>query len=814
MEQNLLSRSLEKNLKIDSIMRFSVILFAFTFLFSFNLHSQVVTQTIRGVVMDKQTRITLPGANVILTSSDPVRGTTTNEQGSFRIDNVEVGRVSIKVTFVGYQDVTMNNVNLQGGKEMVLSIYMEELVMQVDEVVITHTVDKTSSLNRMATVSARGFTVEETERYAGSRNDPARMAANFAGVVGVDDSRNDIIIRGNSPMGLLWRLDGVDIPNPNHWGYSGSTGGPVSMLNNTLLENSDFYTGAFPAEYGNATSGVFDLRMRNGNNERYEFLGQIGFNGFELGAEGPILRSKGSSFLINYRYSTMGVFDALGMDFGTVGVPYYQDLSFKLNLPSTVLGHISIFGLGGLSDIEIWNSRKNPDDVNFYTEDGMDITTGTDMGVVGVSSHYTINPNTYLKVTLAAMGQRGYSEVDTLSLTFQKFRFYENVTIDNRISALALINHRFNAKHSLKGGVGAKMLLSNFYDRVWRKEFDEYRNQLDFEGTTWLVQPYIQWQFRPTDRFTLNTGIHYNYFTFNGSGALEPRLGLRYGLAPKHAVSLGYGLHSQVSPLFAYFFQKANNDGTYTQTNLDLGLTKSHHFVVGYDYRLNAFTRVKMEAYYQSLFDAPIDAQESNAFSMLNNGASFVFEMPEYLVNKGKGENYGIELTIEHFLNKGFYFLLTGSLFESKYRGSNGRWFNSAFNNNYVVNGLVGKEFYFGRNNPRAKRSLSIDLKSMIAGGKRTTPWTAVLNPATQEYEQNWDYNRAFAIKLPYYNKTDLKITFRSNKKGITQEWGIEITNLLNNENIQNQSFNKYTGNAKDVYQTQLMLIPQYRIIF
>ncbi len=292
------------------------------------------------------------------------------------------------------------------------------------------------------------------------------MAAIFAGVVGVDYSRNEIIIRGNSPMGLLWHLDGVDIPSPNHWGYSGSTGGPVSMLNNTLLENSDLYTGAFPAEYGNATSGVFDLRTRNGNNERYEFLGQIGFKGFELGAEGPILRSKGSSFLINYRYSTMGVFDALGMDFGTVGVPYYQDFSLKLNLTSTVLGHISIFGLGGLSDIEIWNSRKNPDDVNFYTEDGMDITTGTDMGVVGASSHYTINPNTYLEFTLAAMGQRGYSEVYTLSLTFQKFRFYENVTIDNRISALALINHRFNAKHSLKGGMGAKMLLSNFYDRV------------------------------------------------------------------------------------------------------------------------------------------------------------------------------------------------------------------------------------------------------------------------------------------------------------------------------------------------------------
>jgi hypothetical protein len=775
---------------------------------------EIVTQTIRGTVMDKQTRITLPGANVVLTSAEPFRGTTTNEYGNFRLDNVEVGRVSIKITFIGYQDVVMNNVSLQAGKELVLNIYMDELVMVVDEVVITHSADKTTSLNRMATVSARGFTVEETERYAGSRNDPARMAANFAGVVGVDDSRNDIIIRGNSPMGLLWRLDGVDIPNPNHWGYSGSTGGPVSMLNNTLLENSDFYTGAFPAEYGNATSGVFDLRMRSGNNERYEFLAQIGFNGFELGAEGPISRSKGSSFLVNYRYSTMGVFSALGMDFGTVGVPYYQDLSFKLNLPNTPLGHISLFGLGGKSDIEIWNSRKKPEDVNFYTDESTDITTGSDMGVVGLTSHYTFNPNTYMKVTLAAMGQRAYSDVDTLSQTLEKFPFYESVTIDNRISFSALVNHRFNAKHSIKGGATAKMLLSDFYDKVWRKEFDEYRNQFDFDGTSWLIEPYVQWQFRPNDRLTLNTGLHYNHFTFNNSNSIEPRIGIRYGLTAKSSINIGYGLHSQISPLFSYFFQKANSDGTYTNTNLNLGLTKSHHYVVGYDFKINSFTRVKFETYYQSIFEAPIDAVESNSFSMLNSGASFVFTMPEQLANKGKGENYGVELTIERFLNKGLYFLLTGSLFESKYTGSNNKTFNTAFNNNYVVNGLVGKEFYFGSSNSKAKRSLSIDLKSMIAGGKRTTPWIPVLNAATQEYEQNWNYDLAFTKKLNYYNKTDLKITFRSNKKGVTQEWGIEITNLLNNKNIQGESFNKYTGEAKYIYQTQMMAIPQWRIIF
>jgi hypothetical protein len=212
----------------------------------FSVGANEVTQTIRGTVMDRQSRITLPGATVLLVHTDPVRGTSSDPSGNFRFESVEVGRVSIRVSYVGYHDVILNNLSLQAGKELVLNIYMDEMVMGVDEVVVRYTADKTSSLNTMASVSARGFTVEETERYAGSRNDPARMAANFAGVVGVDDSRNDIIIRGNSPLGLLWRLEGVDIPNPNHWGMAGNTGGPVSMLNNTLLENSDFITGAFP----------------------------------------------------------------------------------------------------------------------------------------------------------------------------------------------------------------------------------------------------------------------------------------------------------------------------------------------------------------------------------------------------------------------------------------------------------------------------------------------------------------------------------------------------------------------------------------
>lgn len=307
---------------------YSLLFCLLSFIFSLNIQAQV-TQTIRGKVLDKETKITLPGASVVLLGDSlNRRGVATDENGTFRLENVPVGRQSIRVSFIGYKEQTLSNIIVSSAKELVLTIELEESVAALKEIEITAT-KKDQPINEMATVSVRAFDVEETERYAGSRGDPARMASNFAGVQGSDDSRNDIIVRGNSPLGTLWRVEGVDVPNPNHFAIAGTSGGPVSILNNKVIANSDFMTGAFPAEYGNTVSGVFDVRFRNGNNEKYEYTGQFGFLGTELTAEGPISRKNGSSFLINYRYSTLKLFESMKIKIGTSAVPNYQDGAFK-----------------------------------------------------------------------------------------------------------------------------------------------------------------------------------------------------------------------------------------------------------------------------------------------------------------------------------------------------------------------------------------------------------------------------------------------------------------------------------------------------
>jgi len=397
--------------------RISLSLVVFSLSISFMFANDNI-QTIRGQITDKIAGMPLPGATVFIPESNPLKGTVTDPEGYFKLEDVPTGRISLQINFLGYRPVYLENLNVISGKELVINVEMEENVIEGEEIVVRANVDKTKPLNKMSATSARTFSIEESQRYAGARNDVARMAANYAGVGTANDASNDIVIRGNSPDGLLWRLDGVTIPNPNHFGFMGATGGPVSMLNNNVLANSDFMTGAFPADYGNAMSGVFDLKLRNGNWEKYEFLGQVGFNGFEFGAEGPISKMNHSSFLVSYRYLTLALLSKIGLEFGTgTAVPQYQDLVFKVNLPTKKAGKFELVGFGGISAISFTRSEIDSTDLkkDLYSYENLDIYSKNKTGSLILSHNYMINERTYTRVSLAATGIMNSNIVDSVS---------------------------------------------------------------------------------------------------------------------------------------------------------------------------------------------------------------------------------------------------------------------------------------------------------------------------------------------------------------------------------------------------------------
>ena len=635
-----------------------------------------------------------PGVSIVLLNSNPLKGAATDIDGKFKLIEIPIGRIGLQVTFVGYKPIVLNNLVLSSAKELVLNLELEESVNSLDEFRVIANDDKKKALNEMATVSSRVFTVEETSRYAGSLGDPSRMAANYAGVSAIGDDRNDIIIRGNSPLGLLWRLDGINIPNPNHFGSMGSTGGPVSILNNNLLANSDFMTGAFPAQYGNAIGGAFDLNMRTGNNEKREFIGQVGFNGFELGAEGPM--AKKGSYLVSYRYSTLDLMNkVVDLNFG--GIPQYQDVSFKIDISTGLkYGRFTLFGIGGLSYIELLDSKKDSTDKTYF-ENPSDLYYGSDMGVIGLSHLYFFNETLRGKLSLAVSGTRNEIRIDSLFNNDQdKVLSYGNKSHELKYSAIYNITKKFNAKNTLNIGVIADKMNYHYADSMYDVN-DKYRILTNFDGSANLLQNHVQWQHRFTDLLTLNTGFHYQYFTFNNTSAVEPRAGIKWNFSEKQTISFAAGMHSQLQPMSIYFLETNNGNGSIERTNQELEMTKSNHYVLAYDYSFNDNLRFKFETYYQDLYDVPVE-KEASTFSTSNIGADYGVPNVDSLENSGSGKNYGIEITLEKFFTNNYYFLLTGSFYESKYTTIDGIERNTAFNGNYTLNGLFGVEFNLDKN--------------------------------------------------------------------------------------------------------------------
>ncbi len=783
------------------------------FLFFISVSSALfgqLTQTVRGTIIDEDALMPLPGAIIKVIDSEPLIAATSNLDGSFSLKNVPVGRIELIITLSGYETRTIQNLDVTAGKEMVLNVKLQESFTETEEVIIK--AKKQGDVNNeMASVSARTFSVEASQRYAGSVNDVARMAQNFAGVQGNDDSRNDIIVRGNSPIGVLYRYEGVDIPNPNHFALLGTAGGPVSILNNNVLDDSDFFTGAFPAEYGNALAAVFDLRMRNGNNEKLEFVGQVGFNGAELLAEGPINRSKKSSFLISYRYSTLRLFALAGVNFGTgVAVPDYQDVNFKLNFPNS-RGYTSVFGLGGISNVS-FEGDLEASSSNLFASSEEDLIFDSKIGVIGIKNLFRLNDKTYLKTTVSTSAtENAISQDSLLPPLFEPRPNYRNYSLEGRNNINTQLNYKHNTRNLFKGGVVLDRLFFNLNDSLYVSIWDQWATLTDFDGSTFLIQPYAQWQHRFNKRLTLNLGIHYQRFLLNGSDSFEPRAGLIYQAFPRHKFSLGYGRHAQVPPTRIYFREVFLPDGQAVgNPNQDLGMTEANHFVLSHTFRVTENIQLKSELYYQDIKNVPVDVQ-NNSYSLLNFGANFDLVFPDSLVNGGTGQNAGIEFTLEHFMKKGFYFMLTSSFYRSFFTGSNQEQFSTAFDGRYTANLLAGKEFFFEKKSNKV-RSLTVDFRMGINGGQRHTP---VLETISQETGQIvFDYTRTNELQFKDYFRSDLRIAYKVSSKKITQEWAIDLRNLTNRQNIFTQEYIPDEGRYQNTYQIGFLPIGQWRIYF
>jgi hypothetical protein len=600
------------------------------------------------------------------------------------------------------------------------------------------------------------------------------------------------------------------------------------------LDNSDFMTGAFPAEYGNALAGVFDLKMRSGNNQKHEFLGQFGFNGLEFMAEGPISKKKFSSYLISYRYSTLKLFQLMGFNFGTgTSVPDYQDLSVKLDFPNKK-GKTSVWGIGGISAVKFLDSEN--DEPNLFAENGEDLIFNSNIGAAGISNVFRLNDRSFIKTSFAIDGTFNEISNDTLNPFLGTYHpLYRNTTLEGKQSFNIVYNNKLSTKHLLKIGVYNQRRYYNLRDSVHITADSIYNpinnqtviiepywyNITNDKGATYFIQPFIQWQFRINEKITLNTGIHSQYFMLNNTYAIEPRAGIKFQITKSTSIAGAYGLHNQLAPNRLFFRQLKDeygnaildSEGNPLIPNRSLEMTRSNHFVLALDQSLGQNTRLKVEGYYQYIDNAPVQ-NTANYYSVLNYGANYDLIFPDTLINNGTGQNYGVELTLERFLNKGFYYLFTGSLYQSTYKGSDGVERNTAFNGNYTSNFLLGKEFNIKskKENPTATNTLILVVKFTLYGGQRYIPID--LEKSKINGSAVYDFANAFDPQYDDYMRMDLKLGYKRNGKKITQEWSINFQNITNRKNIFQQVYNEVNEAIETRYQTGFLPILQYKVMF
>ncbi len=772
------------------------------FFASLLLQAQTATklkQSLRGQIFDADAGVPLPGASVVVLGTSPLVGAQTDENGYFKIDNLPVGRYVVKVSYIGYSEQILPNVQVNSGKQTELNTRLKEHVVQGTEVVVEQSRNKTEVINDIATVSVKGFSPEETRRYAGSLNDPSRMASSFAGVVGNPSGSNDIIVRGNSPRGMLWRMEGLEIPNPNHFSDEGSSGGPINIINPNVLGHSGFYTGAFPANFGNASSGVFDLKLRNGNKEKSEYVFQAGVIGIEAGAEGPFKPGSQATYLVNYRYSTLAMMNKTGLKISGDDEPVFQDGSFKVRLPTKKAGIFSVYGIGGYSTVysPFFDTKKVKRE---------EFNGSNTMWATGINHLLFLSTKTTLESNIGSSGtgrnfkfkSNSHSAEDPLTLTGKMNNQYQNLRFNTALS------HKWNAKHKMDVGVTYSILQFNIrtteYDFDNRQTFEAYRQK----GTTGLFQPFANWQFRPNDRLTINTGAHLMHFGLVGQTRVEPRLGVAYQANPRHIFTYGAGLHSRIEPVSTYFARE--NKGEMQNKNLKTG--RAFHQVAGHQVVLNEKSTLKTEIYFQQLNEVPIGVDSMNYYSTLNEIDAW---NTTRLVNKGLGRNYGMDVTYERMFSDNYYVTVTQSVYRSEFKNPDFNWKPTRYDGRYVTNVLLGKEF--------ALRSGSSKERTLVLNGRLF--YSGAFNYTPVDEQQSREANRTVFNEREYMGKKgsnitriDFAIGLRTNRAKTTQTLKLDIYNVLNQTAVLGEYYNSYSNKIEVPFILGILPNLMYRIEF
>ncbi|WP_416864561.1 MAG: TonB-dependent receptor [Imperialibacter sp.] len=773
-----------------------------------------LTQTVRGTVVDDTTKEPLVGASVALLPLASGVGASTNEFGEFEIKDVPVGRQSIQITYTGYKSDVVRELLVVSGKQNVVHVALEQSPMELEEVKVS----AASDIQEFEQMGKVDITAEQFQRIAANYLDPARVVMSSPSVANTNDQNNAVSVRGNSPIANTWRLEGVEIVNPNHLANAGTisdrptqNGGGVNVLSTQMLDKSSFLMGYMPAGYGNAIGGIFDMNLRRGNNQRREYTAQASLIGLDFAAEGPFKKGGSASYLVNYRYSFTGVLALMGVDFGGETIKF-QDLSFNVSLPETPIGKVTLFGVNG------WNSNefKGPDDPTEWEEekDLSDIDYMSSIYAYGITQEAALGSKSSWRNVLvysSTVADRNQATNADILNSNNTTIFNNDVESVSKLSFSSSVSSRWGDAFTTTAGLKGTSYFWNIKHKDWVDSTDpdwsdKQPRDFSFDVDGLLLQPFVNGNFVLGQRVGLDLGLNSSWFGYTNEFLLEPRANLDLKLGAASLLSLRSGLYSQVLSPYAYHTTgEFWNPNTPAPTEVDLTNTglrfvKSWSSEIGWQQAIGKSLKLSLEGFYQYLYDIPNAYYESN-------GSPYYFNYMNYdgedylgvLYSGGKGRTYGVTAEAKQAIVNGFYIWAGGTLYRSEYQDQNGDYLPSKFDGRYNFNATLGKEFH-KKKSEQVEKLFGVNSRIFYQGGFRQQP----LYTFWSEYD----------VKLKDYLRLDLRIQWTKFKEKYTRMFAIDIQNVLNTQNPSYYYFDSVAG--KEVLKTQLGMIPVlvYRIDF
>ncbi len=730
------------------------------------------TGTIEGQLLDRDTQQEIIGAKVEVLGTK--LGATTDINGAFRLTGIPIGTYRLKITAPEYKTIIRSDVRVSSTQSAKLSIELKIDAYQQSEQVITGV--KAFEKSEDMRVSSNTLTQEEIRRAPGAVEDVSRMVQILPGVAFGSDARNDIIARGGSPIENFIMIDGIEVPNINHFSQQGASGGPIGMINADFLSDVHFSAGGFGAKYGDRLSSIMDIKFRDGDKRNTHAKFDLGLGGFGAIIETPLQTDK-SSLLFSARRSYL---DLIMRGTGLTGVPNYWNFNLKATYQLSDNHSLALIGLGGIDEIR-FKDFENADENALFNRDAV---SDNWRYIAGLSHKWLIDNSAFLRSSISINSYRNTWRNDSVSVDAngnETFRQLDesNISTDREILFRSDFSKRFSVRDLFELGVTARAI-SN--DNVIFQRADDIN--INFNGESTKLGAYAQYTRNFTADFSVTAGLRWDYFDFiNSKHAVSPRLSASYDVTDKVRFNLGGGLYQQAPPLIWLVADERNRE---------VDWMKTYQAVAGVEFFPSEDLKFSVEVYAKEYRDYPVSVNNPQ-YVYSSVGADF--DAPYERIRSGSnGYARGIEFFAHKKLSDKFYGMVSYGFSQIRFKDGNGDERPSAFDFQNMFTVIGGYKI---------THALELSAKFRYAGGRPYTPFDLAASQAVNR--DVLDYSRTNGERFADYRRLDIRADYRFSLFGWNTLFFVDLQNVMNFENVERIAWNEKKNQPDRILQWQFL---------